>query len=132
MFGHNNSGLTWKLTGSYDSGLGEGASEISAYDASSHRSFVVNAVEGSIDILDLSDPTTPTLHARIVIPNGEPNSVDVHNGLVAVAVAGVGEEGSGMSKQDPGHVMFFDIDGTLLSTVEAGALPDKLLSLIHI
>ncbi|GIS27390.1 MAG: hypothetical protein CM15mP128_1490 [Methanobacteriota archaeon] len=63
----------------------------SAYDAASHRSFVVNAVEGAIDILDLSDPTAPTpLHTR-GIPNGEPNSVDVHNG--PVAVAGVGEEG---------------------------------------
>ena len=31
-----------------------------------------------------------------------------------------------LSKQDPGHVMFYDIDGTLLSTVEAGALPDML------
>ena len=126
VFGADNSGLTWKLIGAYDSGLGEGASEISAYDADSYRSFVVNAVEGSIDILDLSEPTNPTLHTRVVIPNGEPNSVDVHGGLVAVAVAGVGEEGSGTSKQDPGHVMFFDIEGTLLSTVEAGALPDML------
>ena len=53
VFGAGHSGLTWKLTGTYDSGLGEGASEISAYDADSQRSFVVNAVEGSIDILDL-------------------------------------------------------------------------------
>jgi 2',3'-cyclic-nucleotide 2'-phosphodiesterase/3'-nucleotidase/5'-nucleotidase len=120
------SGITWKLTGQYDSGLGEGASEISAFDATSHRSFVVNAVEGSIDILDLADPSTPELFARVVITNGEPNSVDVHDGLVAVAVAGVGAEGSGMSKQDPGHVMFFDTDGNLLSTVQAGALPDML------
>jgi 2',3'-cyclic-nucleotide 2'-phosphodiesterase/3'-nucleotidase/5'-nucleotidase len=126
VFGADHSGLTWRLAGTYDSGLGEGASEISAYDADSQRSFVVNAVEGSIDIIDLSDPTTPTLHTRLVIPNGEPNSVDVHDGLVAVAVAGVGEEGSGTSKQDPGHVMFYDIDGNLLSTVEAGALPDML------
>ena len=126
VFGADHSGLTWKLAGTYDSGLGEGASEISAYDAASQRSFVVNAVEGSIDILDLSDPTIPTLHTRLVISNGEPNSVDVHDGLVAVAVAGVGEEGSGTSKQDPGHVMFYDIDGNLLSTVEAGALPDML------
>ena len=76
VFGADNSGLTWKLIGAYDSGLGEGASEISAYDADSYRSFVVNAVEGSIDILDLSEPTNPTLHTRVVIPNGEPNSVD--------------------------------------------------------
>lgn len=116
----------WTLVGQYDSGLGEGASEISAYDAGSHRSFVVNAVTGSIDILDMSTPADPYLVHRLSIINGEPNSVDVHEGLVAVAVAGVGEEGSGMSKQDAGHVMFFDTDGNLLSTVIAGALPDML------
>ncbi|MBL6743766.1 MAG: choice-of-anchor I family protein, partial [Candidatus Poseidonia sp.] len=120
------SDVHWTLVGQYDSGLGEGASEISAYDAGSHRSFVVNAVTGSIDILDMSNPTDPYLLHRLSITNGEPNSVDVHNGLVAVAVAGVGEEGSGMSKQDAGHVMFFDTDGNMVSTVIAGALPDML------
>lgn len=119
-------GITWKVVGSYDSGLGEGASEISAYDADSDRSFVVNAVSGSIDILNMTDPTNPTLLHRVQINNGEPNSVDVHNGIVAVAIAGTGEEGSGMSKQDPGHVLFMDIDGVSLTSVVAGALPDML------
>ena len=120
------SDVHWTLVGQYDSGLGEGASEISAYDAGSHRSFVVNAVTGSIDILDMSNPTDPYLLHRLSITNGEPNSVDVHDGLVAVAVAGVGEEGSGMSKQDAGHVMFFDTDGNMVSNVIAGALPDMV------
>ncbi|MEC7273589.1 MAG: hypothetical protein VXV85_08065, partial [Candidatus Thermoplasmatota archaeon] len=35
-----NSDVRWELVGEYDSGLGEGASEISAYDAGSDRSFV--------------------------------------------------------------------------------------------
>lgn len=120
------SAVTWRVVGEYDSGLGEGASEISAYDAGSDRSFVVNAVTGSIDILDMADPTNPSLVHRVSVTNGEPNSVDVYDGLVAVAIAGDGAEGSGMSKQDPGYVLFMDIDGATISTVTAGALPDML------
>ena len=74
----------------------------------------------------MADPANPSLVHRISVTNGEPNSVDVHNGLVAVAIAGDGAEGSGMSKQDPGYVLFMDIDGSTISTVTAGALPDML------
>ena len=120
------SDVHWQLVGEYDSGLGEGASEIPAYDAASQRAFVVNAVAGSVDILDLSTPAHPILVHRIVVNNGEPNSVAVHDGIVAVAVAGTGEEGSGMSKQDAGFAVFMDTDGNAIATVSAGALPDMI------
>ena len=120
------SDVHWTVVGEYDSGLGEGASEISAYDAGTQRSFVVNAVTGSIDILDVSNPSDPYLVHRVSVTNGEPNSVDVHDGVVAIAIAGDGSEGSGMSKQDPGYVLFMDTDGNSISMVTAGALPDML------
>ena len=120
------SDVHWMVVGEYDSGLGEEASEISAYDAGTQRSFVVNAATGSIDILDVSHPSDPYLVHRVSVTNGEPNSVDVHNGVVAIAIAGDGSEGSGMSKQDPGYVLFMDTDGHAISMVTAGALPDML------
>ena len=120
------SNVFWEMTGEYDSGLGEGASEVPVYDALSGRAFVVNAVEGSVDILDMSLPHHPNLIHRIGVSNGEPNSVAVHDGLVAIAVAGDGAEGSGMSKQDPGYVVFTDADGQYITSVNAGALPDML------
>ena len=120
------SDVHWQLVGEYDSGLGEGASEIPAYDAHSQRAFIVNAVTGSVDIIDLSNPSSPELVHRIVVNNGEPNSVAVHNGIVAVAVAGTGDEGSGMSKQDAGFAVFMDTDGNSIATVAAGALPDMI------
>ncbi|MEO6462037.1 MAG: hypothetical protein ABIP29_03090, partial [Candidatus Eisenbacteria bacterium] len=44
--------------GAYD----EGGAEIAAYDPATRRLFVVNGnpADPSVDILDLSDPTTPT------------------------------------------------------------------------
>ena len=120
---------TWSLVGSFHSApLGcdmgedecEGYAEVPAYDATSQRAFVVNAEDSSVDIIDMSTPSMPTLHYRLVISNGEPNSVAVSsNGLVGVAVAVD-------PKQDNGLAMFFDTDGTLVGSITAGALPDMI------
>ena len=123
------SSYTWSLVGSFHSApLGcdmgedecEGYAEVPAYDATSQRAFVVNAEDSSVDIIDMSTPSMPTLHYRLVISNGEPNSVAVSsNGLVGVAVAVD-------PKQDNGLAMFFDTDGTLVGSITAGALPDMI------
>ncbi len=104
-------------TGAFD----EGASEIVAYDPSTQRLFVVNAQAARIDVLDISDPTAPALHSSIdVTPYGEvANSVDVHDGVVAVAVQNA-------VKTDHGMAVFFDTDGNFLSAVKVGALPDMI------
>ena len=44
-------------TGIFD----ESAAEIVAFDPTSQRLFVVNGDSNGIDVLDLADPTTPTL-----------------------------------------------------------------------
>ncbi|NDB65248.1 MAG: hypothetical protein EB168_06215 [Euryarchaeota archaeon] len=123
------SSYTWSLVGSFHSApigcdMGEdeceGYAEVPAYDATSQRAFVVNAEDSSVDIIDMSTPSTPTLHHRLIISNGEPNSVAVNsNGLVGVAVAVD-------PKQNNGLAMFFDVDGTLIGSVPAGALPDMI------
>ena len=98
----------------------EGYAEVPAYDATSERAFVVNAVASSVEIIDLSSPRTPTLFNQLVIAEGEPNSVAVSSkGLVGVAVARD-------TKQDNGLAMFFDASGNLVAQVTAGPLPDMI------
>ncbi|VGO11690.1 hypothetical protein PDESU_00235 [Pontiella desulfatans] len=106
----------------YASGIfDEGAAEIVAHDAASQRLFVTNADENTLDVLDISEPANPSLLTKIdLAPYGDGvNSVAVHDGVVAVAC-------EADPKQDPGTVAFLDIDGTFVSSVVVGALPDML------
>lgn len=101
-------------TGAFD----EGASEIVSFDPATARAFVVNALDGTVDILDLSDPTNISLIATLDTPGA--NSVDMHEGIAAV-----GQQAD--NTQAPGTVSFFDTTtGDLLGSVEAGALPDMV------
>lgn len=101
-------------TGQFD----EAAAEIAAYDPKTQRVFVVNAQSGEVDVLDVSNPSTPTRLFTIAV-NGVANSVAVHDGLVAVAVEAV-------PKTNPGHVVFMNTEGATRATVTVGALPDML------
>lgn len=116
------SGFDLNLLGTYNTGIfDEGAAEISAYDPGSNRLLFTNADENSVVILDLSDPANPTEVTTINMDTygGGVNSLDVYLGTVAVAV-------EADPKTDPGSVVFFDVDGNFISSVVAGALPDKL------
>ncbi|MCX4239546.1 choice-of-anchor I family protein [Paraliomyxa miuraensis] len=100
----------------------EGAAEISAFDPVSQSLLVTNGMTGAIDVLDLSDPTMPTLVQSILITDPSldgPTSVAIHDGVVAAAVPSA-------TSTDPGRVIFFDIDGTELSAVTVGVLPDMV------
>ena len=114
-----------EFIGRYESGsYGVSAAEIPAYDAATQRAFVVNALSGKIDILDLSRPATPThlgtLDAEAVAPGAEINSVAVRQGIVAVAIQAA-------VKTDPGYVALYDAASfALLGSVPVGALPDML------
>ncbi|WP_040727572.1 choice-of-anchor I family protein [Thiomicrorhabdus sp. Kp2] len=119
----------------YESGVfDQSAAEIVAFDATTEQTFVVNANSGQIDILNSSDISNPTLTQSIdiatdlvtatVVANvglvGAANSVDVINGLMAVAV----EAGT---KTDDGWVVFYKIsDLSYLTAIQVGALPDML------
>jgi hypothetical protein len=102
----------------------EGAAEIVAYDPASAKLYVVNAQARTVDVLDISDPTSPELVGEIdvaqVLPqSGGVNSVAVHDGVVALAV-------ENEDRQSPGWAAFYDTDGNYLHHVEAGALPDMI------
>jgi hypothetical protein len=113
--------LELSVLGTYETGIfAGGAQEIVAFDAGTDRLFVVNAGLDTVDVLDASDPSAPAKIGEIDTAGlGSPNSVDVHDGLVAVAL-------QADPKTDPGTVAFFDAGGVQLAAVEVGALPDML------
>lgn len=109
----------------YESGMfAQSAAEIPAFDAESQRLFVVNAKEGVLDVLDLSQPDQPKKISSITVddiaPEAEVNSVAVHNGIVAIAIQAA-------VKTDPGYIALYQTkDLTKLAHVQVGALPDML------
>ncbi len=96
-----------------------GTAEISKFDPNSQRLYVVN--DTKIEIIDLSDPTAPSTISNIDITifGASAQSVDVRNGLVAIAIADNIET-------NPGSVVFTDVDGNNPVQVTVGALPDML------
>jgi len=103
-------------TGVYD----DGAAEIPAFHPDSRRLFVVNGSATGIDVLDVSDPTSPTRETTIDVGPGGPNNVSVGDGTVAAAV-------EAENARENGVVAFYDAaELTELGTVDAGPLPDAV------
>lgn len=110
--------------GSYTNGdpstiFDESAAEILAYDPCSLRLLVTNALENRVDVLDYSDPTNVQYLAPLDLMGGA-NSVDIYEGMAAIAV----------QNEDPaqnGFVQFFNVQ-TLepMGHVEVGNLPDMV------
>ena len=123
--------VTLTPVGRYQSqtaGFDKGAAEIVAYDATTQRIFVVNAQDGTVDVLDGSNPASPSpigqINAKADLGDpaalGFANSVAARDGLVAVAI-----EANPVT--NPGVVAFYDA-ATLefIRSVPAGALPDAV------
>ena len=103
-------------------GGGPGAAEITAFDAVSQRLFVVNGAQGTVDVLDLTTPSSPKKLATLSMARfgASANSVAAHGGVVAVAI-------EGFDKQARGTVAFYRATTLqLISSVQVGALPDML------
>lgn len=117
--------LDLAVLGTYQTGVfDEGAAEIVAYDPATMQLFVINADAKTVDILDISNPATPTKVGEIdvadhIADTGGVNSVAVHEGVVAVAV-------EHDDKQSNGWAAFFDTTGAYITHVPAGALPDMV------
>ncbi|MEO1340580.1 MAG: choice-of-anchor I family protein, partial [Cyanobacteria bacterium J06635_13] len=108
--------------GLFDTGIfDDGAAEIPAFDAASQQLFVTNGANDTIDVLDLIDPSNPTLAFAIDIApfGGGINSVAVNDGILAAAI-------ESDPATDSGSVVFFDSEGNLLNEVTVGSLPDQL------
>jgi 2',3'-cyclic-nucleotide 2'-phosphodiesterase (5'-nucleotidase family) len=107
--------------GSHETGVfDESAAEI--VHAHGDRLFVVNAVAGSVTVLDYSDPTDLTPLYEIAA-EGTANSLAVRDdGLGVIAF-------EDDDKTAPGRLVFFDADAaapTILGSVTVGALPDMV------
>ena len=112
--------LNLTYTGNYKVPESGSSAEISAYDPTSKRLFVVNSLKNKMEILDL---TTPSAIVRISTIDMAPygaglNSIATKNGIVAIAIENVGTAN--------GVIAFFDVNGVLLKSVVAGNLPDMI------
>jgi hypothetical protein len=110
--------------GTYATGIfAGGAAEIVEYDSRNERLFVVNTAAATVDAIDISNPSAPSLAFSIDVSAYGPraSSVAVHGTkelVVAVAPNAVA--------QLPGTAVFHDLDGVFVAAVNVGANPDKV------
>lgn len=120
---HAASTISLQAIGQHQTGVfDEGAAEIVAFDAGSKRVFKVNAQATTVDVLDITNPASPTLVSTINAASlgASANSVAVNKGIVAVAI-------EAEDAQAPGVVAFYDASSLdFLKKVDVGALPDML------
>lgn len=112
--------LKFSKIATFSNGSGdEGFAEISAYDYKTKKLFIVNPNEDEISVWDISNPTSATKLSSIPL-SSTPNSVDVYDGLLAVAIENA-------DKQANGVIATYDTETmTLQHTYHAGALPDMV------
>ena len=111
--------LTFQKIGSFKNGNDEAYAEISAFDPTTKKLFIVNPKEDEISVLDLSNPKSPLKRNSISLV-GSPNSVAVKNGVLAVAVENT-------NKQANGTIETFNTNTqALIASYPAGALPDMV------
>lgn len=102
----------------------EGASEISAFDPTTNKLFVVNNdgnnATSTIDVVDLSNPENLVNVGNIILTSGAANSVAVKDGLLAVAL-------ENNDKQANGSIVIYNTSSLATeTTVTVGALPDMI------
>jgi hypothetical protein len=117
--------ITITKVGSFETSV-EGGSEIVAYDSTTKRMFTTNGENNAVDIIDISDVTSPQFVSQIDLSSFGTgvNSVAVQNNKVAVAVQD-GNETVG-KKQLPGKVVIFDTNGGYEQNITVGYLPDMV------
>lgn len=116
-----NNELKLNLLTSFSNGAeGANSAEIVSFDPTTDKLYIANSIGAKVDIVDLSTPSTPVLLSSIsMAPYGNINSLTVHNGVVACAV-------ENSNPQANGNIVFFDENGTLISQVPVGAMPDMI------
>lgn len=107
--------------GSFDpSGNNNSSTEIVVHDPATQRLFTISSLTDVFDIINFSNPTTPTVINTInMAPYGGITSIAVKNGIIAAASPDT-------NPQQNGSVVFFDINGNFLKQVSVGALPDMV------
>lgn len=116
-----NNELKLNLLTSFSNGAeGTNSAEIVAFDPTTDKLYIANSIGAKMDIVNFSNPSAPVLLNSVSItPYGNLNSLTVHNGVVAVAVENA-------NPQLNGKIVFFDQNGTYISDVTVGAMPDMI------
>lgn len=132
--GNGDLGIT--VFAEFDSGAGEGGSEVVAHEDG--KLYVTNGEEGLIDVYQIPDMASTGAAAPIAsfdlnsLPGYDGlQSVAVKNGIVAAAIArGTVEAailGDTFDLSQAGFVALFDAEtGVLINTVDVGNLPDAV------
>jgi DNA-binding beta-propeller fold protein YncE len=112
---------SFKETAMIDLG-GEFASEISAYDPSTKKLFVVSNDGGTkVDVVDLTNyPTLTKLRTLTFASNAGINSVAVNNGLLAIALNG------SVTTNNGDVVVLKTSDLSEVKKITVGAMPDMV------
>ena len=120
------SGMGLHFLGRWISGSGNMGAEISAFDPATKRLFVTNGATNQIDIVNISNPSSPTkvssidLAAKGVVGI---QSVAAKDGLIAIAASLAGTTSNG-------RIFFADTNGKLVKGaeggIEVGVLPDHV------
>lgn len=114
--------LFLNLLGSFSNGSNAtNSAEIVSHDPVSQRLYIANSIGAKLDIVNFSNPASPVLLNSINISSyGNINSVAAYNNIVAMAIE------NGTNPQDSGKVVFLDNNGTFISQVKVGAMPDMI------
>ena len=100
---------------------GEDSAEITAFDPSTNKLFVTNGAIPEISVFDLSDIHNPVRLDPIVCTTvGNPNSVAVSNGILAVALAREAVDAPGVVE------LFRTEDQVGIGVHDVGVLPDMV------
>ena len=132
FFQYKGGHLNVSQVGQYDSGAGEGGTEILAYDENLNRAFVTNGAESALDILSfkgLESGEFQTIESskRVFLKDfgienvNDITSVASHPTKDMIALSVVSNP-----KTDPGYVVLLTKDGEYLTKVQVGALPDMV------
>ena len=118
--------------GQYDSGAGEGGTEILTYDENLNRAFVTNSAESALDILsfkNLESGEFQTIESskRVYLNDFEIENVNDITSVAShptkdiIALSVVSNP-----KTDPGYVVLLTKNGEYLTKVQVSALPDMV------
>ncbi|KZE37127.1 hypothetical protein AV656_11125 [Bhargavaea cecembensis] len=118
--------------GQYDSGSGEGGTEILAYDEKLKRAFVTNGAKSAIDIVSFKQMDSGVFNNmkrldRIHLAEFDIRDVDDITSVAAhpdrdlIALSVVSDP-----KTDPGYVVLLTKDGKFVDKIQVGALPDMV------
>ena len=113
------------LVGTYNTGLGASGAEIVSVREKDNLGAITN-IDGSVDLLDLSNPAAITLIKRVTVnaTYGTPNSVAIHPSQDYMLVASGVASRDGVTK---GRVTAYSIpDGAELTSAFVGVQPDSV------